>query len=84
MKTIEAFIEEIEGSEALQEELKAIKDEGALAEFLKEHDVEGTVQEFAKAMQAKAEGEGEISDDDAEAVAGGSLWRSIVAFFSGR
>lgn len=84
MKTIEAFIEEIEGSEALREELKAIKDEGALAEFLKEHDVEGTAQEFAKAMQAKAEGEGEISDDDAEAVAGGSLWRSIVAFFSGR
>jgi hypothetical protein len=46
--------------------------------------VEGTVQEFAKAMQAKAEGEGEISDDDAEAVAGGSLWAAIVAFFSGK
>jgi len=34
-------------------------------------DVEGTVGDFVKAIQAKAGVEGVISDDEAEAVAGG-------------
>lgn len=77
MKTIEAFLKEIEGSAALKEELKAIKEKDALAAFLKKHDVSGTVEDFAKALKAMAEAEGEISDDAAEAVAGGD----IVEFF---
>ena len=72
MKTIEAFIKEIEGSAELQAALNAIKDKDALAEFLKKNDVAGTVDEFAEAVKAKAEGE--LSDDDAEAVAGGKHW----------
>ena len=71
MKTIEAFIKEIEGSAELQAALKEIKDKDALAAFLKKNDVEGTVEDFGKAIQAKNGAEGEISDDTAEAVAGG-------------
>ena len=73
MKTIEAFIKEIEGSAELQAALKEIKDKDALAAFLKKYDVEGTVEDFGKAIQAQAEAEGELSDDAAEAVAGGGI-----------
>ena len=71
MKTIEEFLKEIEETATLQDELKAIQDMDALAAFLKKHDVSGTVEDFARALNAKAEAEGEISDDDADAVAGG-------------
>ena len=54
MKTIEAFIKEIEGSAALKDELKAIQDNDALAAFLKKYDVSGTVEDFVKAIQTKA------------------------------
>ena len=86
MKTIQDFIKEIEGSAALQDELKAIKDKDALAAFLKKNDVDGTVEDFGKAIQAQAEAEGEITDDAAEAVAGGSwksFWAPIITFFKG-
>ena len=73
MKTIEEFIKQIEGSEALKNELKEIKDKDALAAFLKKYDVEGTVEDFGKALKSKAEAEGEITDDAAEAVAGGDF-----------
>ena len=74
MKTIEAFIKEIEGSAELQAALKEIMDKDALAAFLKKNDVDGTVEDFGKAIKAKTEAEGELSDDDAEAVAGGKHW----------
>ncbi len=83
MKTIDAFIREIEGSAALKDEIKAIKDKDALAAFLRKNDVDGTVEDFGKAIQAKAEAEGEISDDAAEAVAGGWSFQSIWDFFFG-
>ena len=73
MKTIEEFIKEIQGSAELQAALKEIKDKDALAEFLKKNDIDGTVEDFGKAIQAKAEAEGELADDAAEAVAGGGL-----------
>ena len=69
MKTIEAFIKEIEGSAELQTALKEIKDKDALAAFLKKNDVDGTVEDFGKAL--KKQSEGELADDAAEAVAGG-------------
>jgi hypothetical protein len=68
MKPIEAFIKEIGESTELQD---AIKDKDALAEFLKKNDIDGTVEDFGKALKSKAEAEGEITDDAAEAVAGG-------------
>ena len=73
MKPIQDFIKEIEGSAELQAALKEIKDKDALAAFLKKYDVEGTVEDFGKAIQAQAEAEGELSDDAAEAVAGGGI-----------
>ena len=73
MKTIEEFIKEILGSAELQAALKEIKDKDALAEFLKKNDVDGTVEDFGKALKSKAEAEGEITDDAAEAVAGGDF-----------
>ena len=83
MKTIEAFIKEIEGSAELQAALKEIKDKDALAAFLKKNDVDGTVEDFGKAIQANNGAEGEISDDAAEAVAGGGFWSSIFHFLFG-
>lgn len=71
MKTMEEFIKEIEGSEALRDELMAIQDRDALAAFLKKNDVSGAIEDFGTALNAKMEAEGEISDDAAEAAAGG-------------
>ena len=73
MKTVEEFIKEIESSEALKNELKAIKDKDALADFLKKNDVSPSVEEFVKTFKAKNEAEGEIDDDAVEAVAGGGI-----------
>ena len=85
MKTIEAFIKEIEGSKALQEEFAAIKDKDGVAEFIKKYDIEGTAEDFAKALKAKVEAEGELSDEAAENVAGGSWWSKkwddIITYF---
>ena len=77
MKTIEEFIKQIEGSADLQNELKAIKDKEALEAFLVKNGVSAPAMEFAKAMKAKAEAEGMLSDDDAEAVAGGQ-WEWLL------
>ena len=71
MKTIQDFIKEIEGSAELQAELDAIKDDGALAAFLKEHDVDGTAEQLLETVKAKMNEEGELSDEEAEATAGG-------------
>ncbi len=81
MKTIQDFIKEIEGSAELQAALKEIKDKDALAAFLKKYDVEGTVEDFGKALKSKAEAEGEITDDAAEAVAGGGFVGWIRQWF---
>ena len=71
MKTAEEFIKEIDSSETLQNELKGIKDADALTDFLKKNDVGAAAEEFVKALKAENESEGEIEDDDAQAVAGG-------------
>ena len=83
MKTIEAFIKEIEGSAELQAALKEIKDKDALAAFLRKNDVDGTVEDFGKAIKAKTEAEGELSDDDAENIAGGGIFKNFFKFLLG-
>ncbi len=46
-----------------------------LAAFLKKNNVDAPIEEFVKAFKEKKEAEGELADDDAEAVAGGRfLW----------
>ena len=73
MKTIEELYNEINASEELKKAASAIKDKEAMAEFLKEHGCEASVEEFGKYV--KSQSEGEIGDDEAEAVAGGRfLW----------
>ena len=72
MKTVEDFIKEIDSSDELQNEIKAIKDKDAFEAFLKKNDVEGTVEDFGRALHVTSSStEGEISDEEAEAAAGG-------------
>ena len=70
MKTIEEMYNEINASEELKKVVSAINDEEAMAEFLKQHGCEASVEEFLKFV--KAQTEGVISDEDAEAAAGGA------------
>ena len=70
MKTIEEFIRQIEGSDALKNEIKAIKDKVGLAEFLKKHGYDASVENLMEYVQSHPEGE--ISDHDAAAAAGGA------------
>ena len=76
MKTVEEFIKEIESSDVLKNELKAIKDDSELSEFLKKQGCDAAAAEFKSFVKSKFGGdtEGEIADDDAEAVAGGKWW----------
>ena len=71
MKTIEEIIREIEGSEELRKEYEAIKDTAGLEAILKKLGCEATADEFIKHLDDNAEAEGAVSDNDAEAVAGG-------------
>ncbi len=71
MKTIEELYNEINASEELKKAVSAIKDKEAMAEFLKEHGCEASVEEFGKYV--KSQSEGEIGDDEAQAVAGGGI-----------
>lgn len=69
MKSIEDFYKEISDSKELQEELKNASD-GMLEEFLKKHNCNGSAKEFT--AFARSQNEGEIEDEDAEAIAGGA------------
>ena len=78
MKTIEEFIKELDASEALQEEITAVEDMNALGVFLKKYDIDASAGAFRDALKAKLEGE--LSDDDVEAVAGGASEISASGF----
>ena len=71
MKTIEEMYNEINASEELKKVVSAINDEEAMAEFLKQHGCEASVEEFVKFVNSQREGE--ISDEDVEAAAGGKI-----------
>jgi len=79
MKTLETLMEEIKGSEEMQKEFWALNSKETMDAFFKKHDCDAVTEDFAAFMQAayekfKAEqAEGEISDDAAEAVAGGGV-----------
>lgn len=75
MKTIEEFIKEIESSETLQNELKAVKDKDAFAELLKKYDCDFDAEKFEAAIKSVTEGE--VSDSEAEKVAGGFPWEVL-------
>ena len=81
MKTIEELYKEINESEELKKTASEIKDKVALSDFLKQHGCEASVEEFAKFI--KSQGEGEIGDDAASAVAGGwPDWANPTKWFN--
>ena len=69
MKTIEELYNEINASEELKKAVSEIRDKEAFADFLKEHGCDASADEFKKFV--KSQTEGEISDEDVGAVAGG-------------
>ena len=71
MKTIEELYNEINASPELKKAVSEIRDKEAFADFLKEHGCEPSVEEFVKFV--KSQTEGVISDEDAEAAAGGGI-----------
>ncbi len=73
MKTVEEFYREIAASKELQEELKAASDEMMKA-FLKKHGCDASVKDFAAFV--RSQDEGEIEDNDAEEIAGGTHYQS--------
>ncbi len=76
MKTVEALYKEIAESKELQNELKAASDE-MLKAFLKKHDCDASVEDFTE--YAKSQEEGELEDNDAEAIVGGIYYRPSSA-----
>ena len=71
MMTIEELYKEINASEELKKAVSEIRDKEAFADFLKEHGCEVSVDEFEKFVESQTEGV--ISDEDAEAAAGGGI-----------
>ena len=77
MKTIEALMEEVKSSEALQNEFANISDTDALTAFLKNNGCDASAEEFAAYLQSVCQTisddqpECELSDEDAEAISGG-------------
>ena len=53
----------------IRKEFETISDKDAAAAFLKKYDVDATVKDFADAITP----EGEVSDDEAAAAAGGAI-----------
>ena len=74
MKTAAEFIKEIGASEDLQRELTSIgKEYAEIGDFLKRHDCAASAEEFVGCLKSLFEGE--LTDDDANDVAGGfSPW----------
>ena len=72
MISLEQFIKEIAGSAKLRREFETIRNREALDAFLEKHGCKATGLDFVKYLKSKPRGEGEISDDDAESVAGGA------------
>ena len=74
MKTVEALYKEIAESKELQNELKAASDE-MLKAFMKKHDCDASVEDFTE--YAKSQEEGEMEDNDVEAIVGGIYLRHL-------
>ena len=69
MKTIEELIKKIDNSDEMKKELEAVSDKNGLEEFLKKYDCGANAEDFVKTVESLSEGE--ISDESAEAAAGG-------------
>ena len=73
MKTLEELYNEVAASEELREEfIKAAETKETLEDFLRKYDCEATVEEVAGFLKGKMDEEGKLSDEELDAVAGGS------------
>lgn len=84
MKTLQELYDEVMASDELKREFMAISgdEENArekVSEFLKKHDCDATLEELKAFFEDREDGE--LSEDELEAVAGGK--RSIVDWFLG-
>ena len=78
MKTLslEELYKKVMSSDELKKEYFAAANEGRLAEFLGAHDCRATLEELQKFLSSpEALPQGEISDDELDAVAGGTCYK---------
>ncbi|MGN0597444.1 MAG: hypothetical protein ACI4J1_08985 [Ruminiclostridium sp.] len=78
MKTIEQFFKEIMENKELEASFLSAVKENKLEELLKENQVDGTGDDLSKLVTKAAQSCGALSDDELEAVSGGSLWDTIA------
>lgn len=71
MKTLEELYAEAAVSEELKAEFVAAAKENKLGEFLKAQGCEATEAEVAEFLKSKQSAEGEVADEELDAVAGG-------------
>lgn len=69
MKTSEEMFREIKDSKELRLEFSWVNDKTAMKAFLQKHGCGASAEEFAEYVRSRTEGE--LSDNDAENVAGG-------------
>ena len=79
--TIEALYSKVIGSEELKAAFVAAVKEKKIAEFLKEQGCEATEAEVAEFLKSKQGAEGEMADEELDAVAGGGC-NTTETFFS--
>lgn len=79
--TIEALYSKVIGSEELKAAFVAAVKEKKIAEFLKEQGCEATEAEVAEFLKSKQGAEGEVADEELDAVAGGGC-NTTETFFS--
>ena len=86
MKLLKDLVVELTGSEQLQSELKQVNDCSSLESFLKKNGCGASAAEFAdfaRFMKSRNQCEGEMSDDEAESVAGGVQAYDFSGFYFG-
>lgn len=71
MKTLEKLYTDVMGSDELKSAVFAAAKENKLGEFLKAQGCEATEAEVAEFLKSKQGAEGEMADDELDAVAGG-------------
>ena len=79
MKNLEELYQEIASSEETRDALLKAAETNTLSEFLKAQGVETTPEEFSMFLkQKKCAGRCELSDSEAENVAGGFSWIKTI------
>ena len=79
MKTVDELYYEVVANEELKAAFAAAAKENKLAEFLKAQGCDATAEEAAEFLEARQSAEGELSDDELDAVCGtGSYYHECL------